>query len=180
VKVSAAARAAKSISSGADAIAGGGKAIEAASRALEVEGRALETAQGALARLQATHIDAGIADAETNVSVVISGLMAVQARAALERVRELDAELGPLLIFLRFVREPERVPRLPPGEVARELVMQKALDAPLADVRAELNEYFATRFGADAQSAAMRVWAQFRDELRSNPDVPLPSLPSSS
>jgi hypothetical protein len=99
------------------------------------------------------------------------------ARAALERVKELDRELISLMGFLSWVQElgNERAPRLPESEVGRETRMQRALEAPLAEVRAEIDQHFVARANIDERKAVGLVWAQLRTDLHENPDLPLPT-----
>ena len=56
----------------------------------------------------------------------------------------------------------------------RELRAEEAIRRPLESLRREVNAYFGERIGADVQ-ATMRAWARAREELREDPDTPLPS-----
>jgi hypothetical protein len=68
----------------------------------------------------------------------------------------------------------ERVPAMP--DTTREIRLQAAADAPLDDLRADVNEYFSSRSAADADCAAevARAWRAFRESSRSDHTVELP------
>jgi hypothetical protein len=72
------------------------------------------------------------------MAVVINAKLVPIACAALERVKELVSLMG----FLSWVQElgNERAPRLPESEVRHETRMQRALEAPLAEVRVEISQ----------------------------------------
>ena len=67
----------------------------------------LEAARAALRRLQAqqTEVANALALAQGNITVAINELLAPLARAALEQLRELDAQVAPRLALLRFILE---------------------------------------------------------------------------
>jgi hypothetical protein len=136
----------------------------------------LEAARAALKRLQAqqTEVANALALAEANISAAINLLLAPFAREALEQLKELDRQIAPRLGLLKWVLEigSERGPRLRDDTVS-ELRAEEAIRRPLESLRREVNEYFAARITADVQSA-MRAWVQARDDLRGNPDAPLP------
>jgi hypothetical protein len=72
----------------------------------------------------------------------------------------------------------ERAPRLPEAEFTRELAMKKVMDAPLAEVRAEINKHFEAldreHWDHTERRALMTRWAEARAALRADPDAELP------
>ena len=170
---------AKAMVRGDDDDVAGGTGLVIAAQALEVQSLGeLEAAKTAFQRLQAhqTDVEDALALAEGNITAAINSLLAPPARAALEQLKKLDAQVAPRLALLKFVLEvgTERGPRLR-DDVAGELRAEEAMRRPLESLRREVNDYFAARIGADVQ-AAMHEWAQVRDELRANPDAPLPGI----
>jgi hypothetical protein len=136
----------------------------------------LEAARAALQRLQAQQINVenAVRLAEADILIAINELLAPLAREALEQLKKLDRQVAPRLAFLRFILEigTERGPRLRDDDVG-ELRAEEAIRAPLENLRREVNDYFAARITADVQ-AAMRAWAEVREELRTDPDASLP------
>ena len=159
--------------------ANGGAAIVRAARAMEVSGLDhVETARAALRRLQAqsANVDAALIEATNNIDVAINNLLTPVVRAALERARQLDAELNRHLALLRFMRElgHERSPQLP-EDLSREIRMGRALDQSLL-ICEEISEYFNARpRAADELRNATRVRQQIREDLRQNPETLLPT-----
>jgi hypothetical protein len=138
----------------------------------------LEAARAALQRLQAQQINVenAVRLAEADILIAINELLAPLAREALEQLKKLDRQVAPRLAFLRFILEigTERGPRLRDDDVG-ELRAEEAIRAPLENLRREVNDYFAARITADVQ-AAMRAWAEVREELRTDPDASLPGM----
>jgi hypothetical protein len=168
---------AKAMVSGDEDGVAGGTGLVIAAEALSVQPLGeLEAARAALQRLQAqqTDVEDALALAEGNITAAINSLLAPRGRIALEELRELDAQVAPRLALLKFVLEvgTERGPHLQ-DDVAGELRAEEAIRRPLESLRREVNNYFAARIGADVQ-AGMRVWAQSREALRTDPDAPLP------
>jgi hypothetical protein len=115
-------------------------------------------------------------EAEAGITSAVNCLLAPVARAALERLKILDSQRKPLLALLQLIQQGDAPVRLPPDQVVRELKLQAAIDGPLKDLRAQINQYFAAERASDMR-AMMRVWSALREELRTNPNTELPPLP---
>jgi hypothetical protein len=177
-KERAAIAAASRIERGANEIAGG-KGITAAMDALEAGNRALQIAQSALAKLQGATADVefAVVDAEAAITVEINCLLAPLAHIALERLRNLDLQRKPLLALLQSIQEGDALVRLPPDQIVREIDLNAAIDGPLKDLRAQVNEYFADERRTDIR-ARMRAWTELRERLRTDADTEFfPPLP---
>jgi hypothetical protein len=137
-------------------------------------------AQRAVAHLQATDYSVTVKEADVAITAAANAVLAEPARAAIARLREIDAERPALMAFLLFVQEIacERAPELP-NDTRREGAMQKVLDAPLVEVRAEINKHFEAlnqeHYDRTQRYALTRLWTAARQALRADPDAALPT-----
>jgi hypothetical protein len=112
-----------------------------------------------------------IAEAEAGITVAIRELIAPRVRAALDRLRALDAEAATLVGLLRFVTEGDGQPlRLPPDAFSMEMRLQGLIDAPFADLKEEIERLFRNRHPASAPWSDLQAWQQVAACLRSDPD----------
>jgi hypothetical protein len=167
-------------------VAGGGSILRAARQAESEAADELDAARRALAQLQAADYSVTVQEAHVAVEAATRALLAEQARAAIARLREIDAERAPLFALVSFVTRIgtnedysalARAPRLAANESVREGRMQAVLDAPLAEVRAEICKHFQAleQEHYTGKHARNGLWAAARDALRADPDVELPA-----
>jgi chromosome segregation ATPase len=134
----------------------------------------IESLRAAVEQLktQAVEHEAKIIEAEILVAKSVRELIAPRIHLALARLRELDAESIPLMALLYFALEGDGV-RVPSSiETVR---LDKALDAPFAELRKEIEQFFGRRIDANNWWPAVEELKNFAKRLRDGDiDAPLP------
>ena len=119
-KIESARHAARAISQGRDNVDANGllRASRAAAIASQDEVQSFRAALEQL-KAEASEYEAAIAAAEIGIAIAVRELIAPRARAALARLKEIDAKSVPLMALLRFATEGDgvRVPVSPHGVV---------------------------------------------------------------
>jgi hypothetical protein len=163
-----------------DAELSGTPAMRAA-RATENEAiDGLQTARDALTQLTAElpDVDAALAEAQNAVRVAVFALIAPLARSAFKRLKELDTERDRLLPIVRFVQQSDSSNAEAPWRASSLSLspdMQAALDAPMSELREQINQHAGRT--VDARAAA-RSWNLVAQALSTNADAPLPEIPT--
>jgi chromosome segregation ATPase len=138
----------------------------------------IESLRAAVEQLktQAVEYEAKIVEAEVGIAIAIRELIAPRVREALARLRALDAESTPHMALLHFAIEGDgqRVPSSSSLGTTVELRLQGRLDAPLAEVRKEIERFFGGRIDANNWWPVVETWQNAARELRTDPDAILP------
>jgi hypothetical protein len=166
----------EAVSLGRDDVSGAG--IVRAARAGEVQEQdGCDMARAVLAQLQSSTptVDGAVLEADVAVSMAVNAVLLPVARAAFDRLKEIDRERYQIMGMLRHVQEAnrEKVSSSPLGSTHM-LALERKLHAVLDGLCKELSDHFGRSLVPELRDLA--PWRDAREQLRVDADAKLPAL----